>query len=327
MRYAQLAAIVSLTITLLVASVGSAQQDPAPALEAAAAYGHQNLTVVALHKTGGEEAPSGDYLTFDDATDKGVIEVTELEGNTADARVQKVEVTNTAGKPIFLMAGEIVLGGKQDRVISQNTIVPPETESMEVDVFCVERGRWEGKTAEFQSSGKMGHSKLRQKAQTESQQAVWDEVAKTNDKQKAKSSTGSYRASLEKADRDTDVSGYVEAIVPKLRSDKRAVGIAVAIDGKMIAVDAFANPALFAQTRKKLVESYALEAAASEEKKTDADVSTSDAETFLKKAAQAKKETTESKGDAANTKYKGDAIKGTKTESKGETVHQFYRAY
>lgn len=345
MRKSSIAGIV--VVSFIAVSVpGRAEEDAETGLEAASVYDHENLAVVALHKKGATSAPQGDFLTFDEASDKDVVEVTELEADEADqgsaqqqqparqnanagsgAQVQKVEVSNTSDNPIFLMAGEVVLGGKQDRVISNNTIVPPGAQDLEVDVFCVERGRWGGNEKSFKSSGKMGHSELRRKAQNESQKAVWDEVAETNEKQQAKSKTQSFRASLEKAEGDRDISGYVQAILPKLKADKKAVGIAVAVDGEMVAVDAFANPKIFGHVRKKLLESYALEAASSEDKRTDEDVEKADAEIFLNEAAKAKRTGSEKQGDAKNYTFESDTVQGSRTESDEGTIHQFYRAY
>ncbi|MEO1268849.1 MAG: DUF6569 family protein [Myxococcota bacterium] len=114
---------------------------------------HANLTVVPLHHRNPGKMPQGQFLTFDEATKAKVVRVTELDGNTSDAEVNAVHVSNLGDKPIFIMSGEVILGGKQDRIIAQNTIVAPNAQQVTVQVFCVEQGRWDGQTAKFASGG------------------------------------------------------------------------------------------------------------------------------------------------------------------------------
>src|SRR5205085_1108529 len=79
--------------------------------------------------------------------------------------------------------GEVIIGGRQDRIIGSNTIIPPNT-TQNVPVFCVEHGRWQGTTGEFTTANALAHGRLRGRANYDGQQAVWDEVAKTNQARK-----------------------------------------------------------------------------------------------------------------------------------------------
>ena len=51
-------------------------------------------------------------------------------------------LVNNSKRPLLLLAGEIVTGGKQDRVIGKDRIVPAESDPVDLSVFCVEPGRW-----------------------------------------------------------------------------------------------------------------------------------------------------------------------------------------
>src|SRR4029077_20934246 len=59
-----------------------------------------------------------------------------------DAEVNRLGLGNNSKRPLLLLAGEIVTGGKQDRVIGKDRIVPPESDPVDLSVFCVEPGRW-----------------------------------------------------------------------------------------------------------------------------------------------------------------------------------------
>ncbi len=300
-----------------------------PALAADYTYGepiaHENLTLVPVYPAKSVELPKEDFLTFAEASDKGVIKVTELNGNTSDARVQAVHVTSNADKPILLLAGEVILGGKQDRIISTSTIVEPGTKKLEVAVFCVEQGRWDGRQAQFRASKKVAHQKLRKAAIfEESQQKVWDEVSEQNEKSKVAPSTGTYRATLDQAGVAKKVAAMKKSVLPKLSADKKAIGIVAAVDGEIRSLDAFANPKLFAQMRDQLVESHVLAAVTSESPKKEA-LPAADISALNERIADGKQTSKRDKssGAAENTYFEDDRKKKAVTRSKeGAKVHE-----
>src|SRR5436190_3568417 len=77
------------------------------------------------------------YITLSDAVKKGLVEIVEVPG---DEQVNRLEVRNKAELPLMLFAGELLIGGKQDRIVGKDSIIPPH-ESDKVPVFCVEYGR------------------------------------------------------------------------------------------------------------------------------------------------------------------------------------------
>ena len=62
--------------------------------------------------------------------------------------VNQVYVLNRSDRPLYLMPGEIILGGDQDRTIGEELVIAPSKEPVEVEVFCVEHGRWGGRSVE-----------------------------------------------------------------------------------------------------------------------------------------------------------------------------------
>ncbi len=109
---------------------------------------------------------TGEFLTLDEGLRSGEVVVTEY-GNvrglmrrrpTPAVQVQNAEVNrlvliNNANRPLLLLAGEIVTGGKQDRVIGKDRIVPAESDPVDLSVFCVEPGRWVASSEHFGASG------------------------------------------------------------------------------------------------------------------------------------------------------------------------------
>src|SRR5262245_40329055 len=61
------------------------------------------------------------------------------------AQVNQLAVINRSERPLYLMPGEIVVGGQQDRADGQEYIIEAKTGPVPIEVFCVEHGRWETK--------------------------------------------------------------------------------------------------------------------------------------------------------------------------------------
>ena len=88
-------------------------------------------------QTEAQETVEAIFNIFDDA-----LLNSELLERFSSGNVNEIYITNTSNDTIYLMAGEVIKGGKQDRVLAHDMIVPPHSGQMEVSVFCVEKGRW-----------------------------------------------------------------------------------------------------------------------------------------------------------------------------------------
>ena len=102
-----------------------------------------------------------------------------------DAEVNRLVLVNNSKRPLLLLAGEIVTGGKQDRVIGKDRIVPAESDPVDLSVFCVEPGRWVAANGKNEFSmcslvsvdGLLASPVVRSKAMAaKDQQQVWDSV-------------------------------------------------------------------------------------------------------------------------------------------------------
>ena len=57
--------------------------------------------------------------------------------------VNELQIKNvSADVDVYLQSGDIVKGGRQDRTIAMDTIIPPKSGLMPLNAFCVENGRW-----------------------------------------------------------------------------------------------------------------------------------------------------------------------------------------
>lgn len=234
------------------------------------------------------------FLTLDEGLTSGEVEVTEAGAirplirrphtrpvpQQGGAEVNRLVLVNHSSRPLLLLAGEIVTGGKQDRVVGKDRIIPPNSDPVDLSVFCVEPGRWTEKTATFGAlEAQMAQPSVRAKAMGDKDQSkVWEEVRKSNQGMIA-NAPASERAALggmssyagmadhREVKRQVDeVAGALltshDKVLRQLRA-QNAVGVVVAVNGRIIWADIFASTSLLEKYWAKLVRSYAAEAISS----------------------------------------------------------------
>ena len=289
-------------------------------------------------------ADTSAFATLDEALASGDVVVTEQGSairRTRDgsgqppiaggAQVNQLVLINRGKKPLLLLAGEVVSGGKQDRIIGKDRIVPIGAEPLPLDVFCVERGRWTGGSAKFASAMMMAHPSVREKAAVDEDQArVWaavraQEAMSSNlesNPNAAGAAAGAPAApapaissrsvdttiamaapteSYRKIYQSVQISGSVENFAEQVQKrferattglkGERVVGVVVAYGGEVAWSDIFASSQLFEAYWPKLLRSYAVEALTRHA--TRETVSLTDARDFLRPASGRTREETE----------------------------------
>src|SRR5438477_402059 len=127
MRYAFL-----FTILALALGCGKAPEAPAPGTKTAQkpiegldryALGtpitYENVTIVPVTLADFEHREADNYISLAEAKKNGWVEISEMpEGQ----EVNQLFVKNLGKRPLMLLAGELLLGGKQDRVVAKDTV-------------------------------------------------------------------------------------------------------------------------------------------------------------------------------------------------------------
>jgi hypothetical protein len=169
---------------------------------------------------------------------------------------------------LILLAGEVVSGGKQNRIIGADLVVPPKSDPVPLSVFCVEHGRWTPGGSAFGSGQAIAAPQIRVEAQVnKSQEGVWGSVGGAVAGLRAPSPTQSYMDVLNSPEvkRDLDKvatsieTDYERELRDKLRGGG-AVGVVVAINGELVWSDVFPSAELFGKYWPKLLRSYIMEA-------------------------------------------------------------------
>ena len=206
---------------------------------------------------------------------------------TPSASVNQLVLINRSKRPLLLLAGELVSGGKQDRIIGKDRIVPAGAPPLPLDVFCVEHGRWTG-VPQFSAANTIVHPSVREQAAVnKDQNNVWYAVRNgttagvpaaapparmtLGDIQGAIANNGRTEA-YEKIYQSPAVGVSIDDFVAELQrrftsatfglKGERVVGVVVAYGGEIAWSDIFASGELFDHYWHKLLRSYAVEALA-----------------------------------------------------------------
>lgn len=254
------------TVAAFVIASGASLAGPPVAPKVGKSATHANLTVFFLH--GPDAAPSKTVITLKEAMEKKIVIVHET------STVNCLSVENTSPDvEVFIMAGDVVKGGKQDRAIALDILLPRKSGAVPAPAFCVERGRWSQRGAEgvakFECSETQVCNRALKVAVNEARQQgeVWKEVDVAQKKladnlgkevRNAASPT-SLQLALEDKDLKSKLAEY-EAAISKACDGGDIVGIAVAINGQLVGADVFASNDLFMKLWPKLLKSAATEA-------------------------------------------------------------------
>ncbi len=265
------------------------------------------LQVFALRWRPGEPLA---YATLDDGLASGLLEVTEV---AESGSVPTLKVTNKGDAPAFLMAGEQLSGGKQNRVLNASILVAPHSE-LPIPVSCVERGRWAYRSAKFGSAGSSSHGRLRKlmhahatmsyraEGKPSSRQGeVWQEV----DRKMAE--TGSHSDTMVLQQMYEDTEKELAPVTEQLQAPEGASGAVFAYGGRIAGFDLFDQPATLSKLWSKLVRAYAVDARVEAEA---APVTRDTVRDWLRTAPGVKEETFKSPGLGDDVRMEGNTLVG-----------------
>ena len=241
---------------------------PGPLTLSAPVTAH-NLTAWFILAPAPAEPAVPDYRVLEESIDSATAVLHET------GSVNELLIENTGDVDLFIQAGDIVRGGRQDRTLAADFIVPAHSGRIPLPAFCVESARWHKRGTEdarrFSSSKHTLSSKkalmamLFQKSQAEVWRSVTDEQEALTSSLGAVSFCADSPTSLELTYDLDHVSRAVEDYAGPLEGAARAaggdvVGVAWAIDGRPSHADRYVTPALFAKRWRKLLRAAATEA-------------------------------------------------------------------
>ncbi|WP_367387890.1 DUF6569 family protein [Lewinella sp. LCG006] len=231
------------------------------------------LPIVASEAYLNEQQSVAQYKVLSEALENERFRVSEKKPYgrfTDEGAVNTLTVQNKTEDPIFLMAGEVVQGGNQDRVIAEDAVIAARN-IQDIPVFCVEHGRWtyEGDKAlnegdkkifAFRGYYNVASSEVRRSVATGSQQAVWDQVADIRTRYSLDGGTQAY-ADLETNEKFVnDRTNYERFFGDKLAKNETIIGFVAVSGDQILGADVFGHPALLNRQFAAVLSSYATDA-------------------------------------------------------------------
>ena len=201
----------------------------------------------------------GTYTTLEDALKQSKINVQEL---SSGGTVNTLRFRNSSKDTILVSMGDVVKGGKQDRVIEKDTLIAPG-QTLQVSVYCVESGRWSaGKSGtSFDTYHSNAANTIRKSIVKEkSQGKVWEKVAEVNKANGTSTRTGTYTAVTQSTNYNAHVKEYKDAFMKAINADSTIVGLVAVTGDKIIGCDIYGTPGLFRSNVGNLLNSYISEA-------------------------------------------------------------------
>lgn len=184
--------------------------------------------------------------------------------------VNTLTVQNKTTEAVLLMAGDVIQGGNQDRVIGEDRIIAARSIE-DIPVFCVEHGRWtynadnamsesDKKIFAFRGYYNIASNDIRKSVQHKDQGDVWKNVADITTKQNATSNTDAYAALDNNDDFLNKRLGYQRFFGDKLNDNTNIIGFVAVSGDQIIGADIIGHPDLLNRQFNALLNSYATDA-------------------------------------------------------------------
>lgn len=235
-------------------------------------YRFENLSIFLVHAP--DEPNSRLYTPLQNAMERKIVVVHET-GNVNELAIENVSAT----EDVFVQAGDIVKGGKQDRVLAVDLILPPKSGQLPISVFCVESARWTqrgNEQADHFTLTEMsaGFSLKRAIKEAADQVSVWKEVDTSQVKMqrgasevagvaaevRSSVSPTSLPLALESQAVQESIARYVDNLSSIVERSNDVLGFVFAVNNEVQGADVYSSNAMFKRLWPRLLRGAAVDA-------------------------------------------------------------------
>jgi ARG/rhodanese/phosphatase superfamily protein len=232
---------------------------------------YKNLKIIpirARNNGNGELFNSHNMISLSDAIKSGIATITER-GTASTENVHWLRINNNSDSSIYVGSGEVIGGGRQDRMVMRDTILPPSRKDQYVSVMCVEEDRWSDKEKPFVYSGYANTHLRKMLDSAKNQVQIWREIDKQLERGHVNSKSLAYLSEREletnnKKKKVKDIflgDDYLNFFLQKFKNtDTSIVGFVCVSGNKILGSDIFAGVNLFNQQLGPLLRGYIDEA-------------------------------------------------------------------
>jgi hypothetical protein len=226
------------------------------------AWTYKNMKIIPIRYKGpGNGKQNPELVSLSNAIQQGLVTVSER-GSASTENVHWLRVHNNSNRPIYVGSGEVILGGRQDRMVAKDTVLTPTGSDQYISVMCVEEGRWSEKEKKF-AYNNYAYPQLRKVLdQSKNQVLVWKEVLSHLDYNGITSASFAYAARRQDKKFSAVQEDYFRHFMDKFKnSDSTITGFVCMSGDRIIGSDIFAGTNMFYNVLSPLLFGYIEEAA------------------------------------------------------------------
>ena len=273
---------------------------------------HENIAIIPLRR---EKNYKIDLLTLEKGIELGLVNVKECE----QSQVNTLIVENNAVTPLILIDGEEVVGGDQNRIVSETIIIAPES-SMKIPVNCSEQGRWAYKKEFIHSDYIANYNTRRAKEYARRknrsvQHTVWSSIHDVENDYSFASPTSALSESYDNLKRNHN------EIVKSFEIVKGQNGVLIIVDGEIKGFEVFLNSDIYKQFHEKIIKSYLID---SKLENSMFSVNVDEAQNVIDNAIDSNFELKASIGLEESYEFENDTGLGVISTYKSEIIHWSY---
>src|SRR5690242_9952462 len=215
------------------------------------AWTYKNLKIIPIRPKGGFGAQTrllydyADIVSLSQALQRGYVTVSER-GTASTENVHWLRINNNSNKKVYIGSGEMIMGGRQDRMVAHDTVLLPNGRDQYIPVMCVEEERWSEKEKKF-GYNNYANPMLRQVLdQSKNQVRIWKEISDQLTSSGIKSPSLAYAGRRLDKKFSPQEDDYFKYFYNKFKnSDSTIVGFVAMSGDKVIGCDVFAGTNLF----------------------------------------------------------------------------------
>lgn len=229
-------------------------------LELDSAIEYKNLRLVPIKQKQPGQPITPDYISLAKAIESGLVTISER-GTTSVENVHWLRINNRSRKPLLISSGELIMGGRQDRMVTHDTVLAATGTDQYIQVMCVEEDRWSEKEKKFNYFNYANPRLRRILDQTHNQVKLWKEIYQQLDSTGVRSPTLSYMATRTDKKFIADQEGYLNYYISRIKkTDSSWVGFVCMSGDRVIGTEIFEGIPLLYEQLLPLLNGYIEEA-------------------------------------------------------------------
>ncbi len=221
---------------------------------------YKSLQMVPIRPKEMAGKPGPRIMSLSKAIENGLATISER-GTASTENVHWLRINNKSENSIYVSSGQTFTGGRQDRMVTRDTLLNPTGSDQYIAVMCIEEGRWSEKEKKIQYNNYANVNLRKVLDKSKNQVQIWKEIFTQLGNSNLKSPTFAYAAISQNKDIQIVENEYLNFFREKIKnSDSSMTGFVCISGGKVIGCEIFADRQLFFDEFEPLLYGYINEA-------------------------------------------------------------------